>query len=261
MPVDPSEIESSQEGTTRGGNTVQTTQLQRTAAAAAAATNATGPLVQEGHPNTVRLRLWRFNSERPTAPLYENGARPLLTVPHAVLCSEMGAHFSPCGRYLAVCVACQPREGEVGRIHELRVYSLEPSQFGQVVSARPVKAPHCLTSVQFSPTSSHVLLAYGKRNPALLRHILATSTCVTPVYTAVEVCRLPSLELVRNILTTEDEVNVAAFHPIPGNGLAYGTKEGHLRVLHQPCPRERSKAAGVSIEDELLSRGNRLDSS
>ncbi len=37
--------------------------------------------------------------------------RPLecmeLTIPDAVLCSEMGVHFSPCGRYLAVCVACQ----------------------------------------------------------------------------------------------------------------------------------------------------------
>jgi hypothetical protein len=37
--------------------------------------------------------------------------RPLemaeLTISDAVLCSEMGVHFSPCGRYLAACVACQ----------------------------------------------------------------------------------------------------------------------------------------------------------
>lgn len=30
-----------------------------------------------------------------------------LTIQDAVLCSEMGVHFSPCGRYLAACVACQ----------------------------------------------------------------------------------------------------------------------------------------------------------
>ena len=30
-----------------------------------------------------------------------------LTISDAVLCSEMGVHFSPCGRLLAACVACQ----------------------------------------------------------------------------------------------------------------------------------------------------------
>ncbi len=30
-----------------------------------------------------------------------------LTIVDAVLCSEMGVHFSPCGRYLAACVACK----------------------------------------------------------------------------------------------------------------------------------------------------------
>ncbi len=34
---------------------------------------------------------------------------PLLTIADAVLCSEMGVHFSPCGRYLAACVACRVR--------------------------------------------------------------------------------------------------------------------------------------------------------
>lgn len=34
---------------------------------------------------------------------------PVLTIQDAVLCSEMGVHFSPCGRYLAACVACRVR--------------------------------------------------------------------------------------------------------------------------------------------------------
>ena len=29
----------------------------------------------------------------------------LLVVPNTVLCSEMGVHISPCGRFLAACVA------------------------------------------------------------------------------------------------------------------------------------------------------------
>lgn len=30
----------------------------------------------------------------------------LLTIPDAVLCSEMGVHLSPCGRFLAACIVC-----------------------------------------------------------------------------------------------------------------------------------------------------------
>ena len=37
------------------------------------------------------------------------GAAALLTIQDAVLCSEMGVQFSPCGRYLAACVACRVR--------------------------------------------------------------------------------------------------------------------------------------------------------
>ncbi|KAJ8899168.1 hypothetical protein K2173_011955 [Erythroxylum novogranatense] len=55
-------------------------------------------------PCTVKLRVWSHDIERPCAPLSAEKCR--LTIPHAVLCSEMGAHFSPCGRYLAACVAC-----------------------------------------------------------------------------------------------------------------------------------------------------------
>jgi hypothetical protein len=80
----------------------------------------------------VRLRLWSLSSEpssteqlssssdtstpattteppssdAPSTELRHSKVR--LDIPHAVLCSEMGAHFSPCGRYLAACVACRP---------------------------------------------------------------------------------------------------------------------------------------------------------
>ena len=39
------------------------------------------------------------------------------------------------------------------------------------------------------------------------------------------------MSLVRMLPTLDDEVNVAVFHPDAGGGLAYGTKEGRLRIL------------------------------
>ena len=49
-----------------------------------------------------------------------------------------------------------------GIIYEVRVYSLEAPSLGQVLHAKQIRAAHCLTSVQFSPTSEHLLLAYGR---------------------------------------------------------------------------------------------------
>ena len=49
------------------------------------------------------LRLWHFDASTPLRPLQT--AR--LAIPDTVLCSEMGVHISPCGRFLAACVASQ----------------------------------------------------------------------------------------------------------------------------------------------------------
>ncbi|KAF3573014.1 hypothetical protein F2Q69_00063842 [Brassica cretica] len=100
-------------------------------------------------PCTVKLRVWSHDIKDPCAILKSDKCR--LTIHHAVLCSEMGAHFSPCGRYLAACVACVIPHGETDPglqtlvqqdsglatsptrhpvtahqvMYELRVYSLE----------------------------------------------------------------------------------------------------------------------------------------
>ncbi len=73
-------------------------------------------------------------------------------------------------------------------LYELRVYSLDGPTFGQVVHARPVRAAHCLTSIQFSPTSQHILVAYGRRHVTLCSLLLAGGQ-VTPVHTVMEVYR------------------------------------------------------------------------
>lgn len=42
------------------------------------------------------------------------------------------------------------------------MFSLSGESFGAVVGAKAIRAAHCLTSIQFSPTSQHLLLAYGR---------------------------------------------------------------------------------------------------
>eukprot|EP00257_Ricinus_communis_P011980 XP_002533627.2 uncharacterized protein LOC8276127 [Ricinus communis] len=206
-------------------------------------------------PCTVKLRVWPHDIKHPCAPL--NAEKCRLTIPHAVLCSEMGAHFSPCGRFLAACVACMlpNMEADPGLqtlvqqdsgaatsptrhpisahqvMYELRIYSLEEATFGSVLVSRAIRAAHCLTSIQFSPTSEHILLAYGRRHGSLLKSIIIDGETTSPVYTVLEVYRVSDMELVRVLPSAEDEVNVACFHPFAGGGLVYGTKEGKLRVL------------------------------
>ncbi len=75
--------------------------MQVAVRASAAAAN----IIGTEQPCRVRLRLWHCSAADPTAALEV----PSLTIPDAVLCSEMGVHFSACGRYLAACVACQVR--------------------------------------------------------------------------------------------------------------------------------------------------------
>ncbi|KAG9141575.1 hypothetical protein Leryth_022247 [Lithospermum erythrorhizon] len=181
-----------------------------------------------------------------------------LIIPHAVLCSEMGAHFSPCGRFLAACVACvlpnmesdpgshcvpHPDVAGAGTsptrhpisahqiMYELRIYSLEEATFGSVLASRAIRAAHCLTSIQFSPTSEHLLLAYGRRHNSLLKNVVIDGEATVAIYTILEVYRVSDMELVKVLPSAEDEVNVACFHPSVGNGLVYGTKEGKLRIF------------------------------
>lgn len=217
-------------------------------AAAAAAAQSNG----DQDPCIVRLKLWNFKTvvdedgELEILPFEE----PKLVLEHTVLCSEMGAHFSPCGRYLATCQACRPppslamnSTGETTRyICELRTYSIDASNFGEVLNARAVKAAHCLTSIQFSPTSEHVLLAYGRRHPSLYL-LMADAESFSQVHTILEIFSAKDMHLVRIIPSVEDEVNAACFHPIPGQGIAYGTKEGKLRMLtHDRSPEKTDKS-------------------
>ncbi|KAL1199653.1 Protein Mut11 [Cardamine amara subsp. amara] len=229
-------------------NRVQSELATSIAASVAAAASAELPC-------TVKLRVWPHDIKDPYAQM--KSERCLLTIPHAVLCSEMGAHFSPCGRYLAACVACVFTHAEIDPglqtlaqqdpglatsptrhpvtvhqvIYELRVYSLQKESFGSVLVSRAIKAAHCLTSIQFSPTSEHILVAYGRRHGSLLTRIISDGEATSHFFTVLEIYRVSDMELVRVLPSSEDEVNVACFHPSPGGGLVYGTKEGKLRIF------------------------------
>ncbi|KAL7616606.1 hypothetical protein Lser_V15G02851 [Lactuca serriola] len=94
--------------------------------------------------------------------------------------------------------------------------------FGTILKSRPIKAAHCLTSIQTSLS----------------------------IYTVLEVYRVSDMELVSALPSAEDEVNVACFHPLAGGGLVYGTKEGKIRILqynggHAPRPDHFFEARAV----------------
>lgn len=73
------------------------------------------------------------------------------------------------------------------------------------------------------------------------------------------------MKIVRVVPSAEDEVNCACFHPAVGGGLAYGTKEGRLRIVthdrfvgerdDKPPPRggyEDGQRDSRCLEDDLL---------
>ena len=214
-------------------------------------------------PCIVKLKLWEFETQRDEDGEIE--LKPLdvllFVLPQTVLCSEMGAHFSPCGRMIATCQACKPSASrqDLPYICELRIYSIDSQNFGQVMSARAVKAAHCLTSIQFSPTSGHVLLAYGRRHPSLCL-LMADADSFSQVHTILEIFSTKDLRLVRIIPSVDDEVNAACFHPMPGQGIVYGTKEGRLRVLtHSGSPNreKRLTALDTAADDSPLTVSRR----
>ena len=70
------------------------------------------------------------------------------------------------------------------------------ASLGSLLSARPIRLP---------PPRAHVVIEVVE-------------------------ARDPS-SVVASVSSAEDEVNAAAFHPHAGGGIAYGTKEGRLRLL------------------------------
>jgi hypothetical protein len=110
------------------------------------------------------------------------------------------------------------RPGSVARGYKPRL--------GQLMEAIPLDANKAtaVTCVKFSPSTDFCLIGYGVRQPGP-----ETDTGFHPV-TAVYRIR-GGMTHVSTMLSKDDDVNIARFHPDSGRGIVYGTKQGRVRVL------------------------------
>jgi len=126
-------------------------------------------------------------------------------------------------------------------------------RLGQIISACPLDAgkASAVTCVKFSPSTEFCLIGYGVRETspsAALSNataavgsnaggsnagaiVAANNPHFHPV-TAIYRLRGPGgMCQVSTMLSRDDDVNIARFHPDPGHGFVYGTKQGRVRVV------------------------------
>jgi hypothetical protein len=99
-------------------------------------------------------------------------------------------------------------------------------RLGQLLEACPldVAKASAVTCVKFSPSTDFCLIGYGVREP-----VVEGGGHFHPV-TAVYRVR-GGMTHVSTMLSGDDDVNIARFHPDSGHGFVYGTKQGRVRVM------------------------------
>jgi hypothetical protein len=99
-------------------------------------------------------------------------------------------------------------------------------RLGQLLEACPLDAnkASAVTCVKFSPSTDFCLIGYGVREP-----VVEGGGNFHPV-TAVYRVR-GGMDHVSTMLSGDDDVNIARFHPDSGHSFLYGTKQGRVRVL------------------------------
>ena len=99
-------------------------------------------------------------------------------------------------------------------------------RLGQLLEACPLDAnkASAVTCVKFSPSTDFCLIGYGVREP-----VVEGGGNFHPV-TAVYRVR-GGMDHVSTMLSGDDDVNIARFHPDSGHSFIYGTKQGRVRVL------------------------------
>ena len=102
-------------------------------------------------------------------------------------------------------------------------------RLGQLLEACPLDASKAsaITCVKFSPSADFCLLGYGVREP--ITDASGEDTNYHPVSALYRV--RGGMTHVSTMLSTDDDVNIARFHPASGYGFVYGTKQGRVRVL------------------------------
>jgi len=110
---------------------------------------------------------------------------------------------------------------------------------GNVIRACRLAGPKAsgVTCVKFSPSADYCLLGYGVRENTPQGGDRSAHP-VTAIYGSnrehtSENGSSPESQLlhVTTLRSTEDDVNIARFHPESGYGFVYGTKQGKVRVL------------------------------
>lgn len=98
-------------------------------------------------------------------------------------------------------------------------------RLGQLIEACPLDGSKAsaVTCVKFSPSTDFCILGYGVREP------LSEDGQYHPV-TALYRVR-GGMTHISTMLSEDDDVNIARFHPDSGYGFVYGTKQGRVRVL------------------------------
>lgn len=139
------------------------------------------------------------------------------------------------GRYVphvvTVSLDTTPNTAEMGST-ERGVMKITPvakgyrPRLGQLLEASPLDGAKAsaVTCVKFSPSTDFCLIGYGVREP-----VVEGGGQYHPV-TALYRVR-GGMSHVSTMLSGDDDVNIARFHPDSGYGFVYGTKQGRVRVL------------------------------
>lgn len=118
---------------------------------------------------------------------------------------------------------------ELGRyVPHVVVVSLntEDGTLGKVLEATPIGSKAAsVTCVKYSPSAEFCMIGYGVRESM-------QTTEGQPHHPVTTMYRVRGgMTQVATMLSREDDVNIARFHPDSGVGFVYGTKQGRVRVL------------------------------
>jgi len=117
-------------------------------------------------------------------------------------------------------------------IYKLVLVSLEPSRLGEVHSATTLSNSQAcgITSVKLSTTLHSVVVGYGGRwRPCVEAEGSTGESRVVLVFGYADNRR--RMEELRCIMSRNEDANIACFHPRPGHGLIYGTRQGRLIAI------------------------------
>lgn len=175
-------------------------------------------------------------STQPPPPPAAQSSAGLIRQPHPLsVISKSGTYDDLKGRYVphvvTVSLDTDPIPEEVDpKLPRGKPYGAVPLHYrprlGQLLEACPLDASKAsaVTCVKFSPSTDFCLIGYGVREP-----LIEGGGSFHPV-TALYRVR-GGMTHVSTMLSGDDDVNIARFHPDSGYGFVYGTKQGRVRVL------------------------------